>query len=197
MTNTIGQPVSRLDGPAKVTGAALYTADRPVRGITFAVLVPATIPSGSIVAIDAAEAEPAPGVLKVLTHLNTPRLQRVSMPAGQTFLPLQTDRIEYEGQPIAVVVADTLQNATYAAAKVHAAYRAAPFRTDFRTALGEAIRVQLVLRARQPHRRCRGCACFGAGQTRAHLPHRRPPSQSDGAVGHRRAVDCGWQPDRG
>ena len=142
MSTVIGHPVSRLDGCRKVTGAARYTADTAIDGVQYAVLVASTIPSGSVVAIDTAGAEKSPGVLKVLTHLNTPKLQRVTMPAGQTFLPLQTDRIEYEGQPIAIVVADTLENATHAAKQVRVTYRDAPFRTDFRTAIDHAVEVR-------------------------------------------------------
>ena len=74
MNGAMGQPVSRLDGYAKVTGSARYTADTPIDGVQHAVLVPSTIPHGSVDAIDTATAETSPGVLKVLTHLNTPRL---------------------------------------------------------------------------------------------------------------------------
>ena len=141
MNGAMGQPVSRLDGYAKVTGSARYTADTPIDGVQHAVLVPSTIPHGSVDAIDTATAETSPGVLKVLTHLNTPRLRPVTVPVAQAFMPLQTDRIEYEGQPVAIVVADTLENATHAATQVAVRYRPAPFHTDFRTALARAATV--------------------------------------------------------
>ena len=141
MNGAMGQPVSRLDGHAKVTGSARYTADTPIDGVQHAVLVPSTIPHGSVDAIDTATAETSPGVLKVLTHLNTPRLRPVTVPVAQAFMPLQTDRIEYEGQPVAIVVADTLENATHAATQVAVRYRPAPFHTDFRTALARAATV--------------------------------------------------------
>ena len=67
MNGAMGQAVSRLDGRAKVTGSARYTADTPIDGVQHAVLVPSTIPHGSVDAIDTATAETSPGVLKVLT----------------------------------------------------------------------------------------------------------------------------------
>ena len=142
MNTAIGQPVSRLDGCAKVTGAARYTADTVMVGVQHAVLVPSTIPSGTVEAIDTAAAERSPGVVKVLTHLNTPRLQPLAMPVAQAFMPLQGDRIEYEGQPVAILVADTLENATHAASQVRVVYRGTPFQTDFRAALPRAVPVR-------------------------------------------------------
>jgi xanthine dehydrogenase YagR molybdenum-binding subunit len=129
---SIGQAISRLDGPRKVTGRARYTSDVQVEGVLHAVLVPSTIPSGTVAAIDAAGAEAASGVVRVFTHLNTPKFaEMTNPPAGQTVMPMQDDRIFYEGQPVALVVADTLETATEAAKRVRVAYRNEPFATDF------------------------------------------------------------------
>ena len=73
MTEHIGKPLSRLDGRAKVTGAATYAAEFRPRGLVHAVLVPATIAHGRITSIDTSAAERAPGVLKVFTPSNFPR----------------------------------------------------------------------------------------------------------------------------
>src|SRR5689334_18884312 len=116
MSTLIGQPVSRLDGHAKVTGAARYSADTPVNDVLFAVLVASTIPCGRVTHIDTTAAAADPGVVRIFTHENTPKLAILpSPPAGQALMPLQSDGILYEGQPIALVVADSLERATAAA----------------------------------------------------------------------------------
>ncbi len=132
----IGQALRRPDGPAKVSGGALYTADTPVAGATFAALVGSTSPSGRIVGIEDEAARRAPGVLAVVTHENAPRLAE---PAGaaQSWLPLQDDRIRHEGQPVALVVAETLEQAQHAARLVQVRYAAEPARLEFRDHLDE------------------------------------------------------------
>jgi xanthine dehydrogenase YagR molybdenum-binding subunit len=116
--NAIGQPISRADGRRKVTGVARYTADLAVPGATHAAIVHSTIANGRTLSIDTAAAERAPGVLAVLTHHNTPRMNQLPWshlrPQGQTYLPLQDDKIHYAGQPVAVVVAETRDQAAYA-----------------------------------------------------------------------------------
>jgi xanthine dehydrogenase YagR molybdenum-binding subunit len=136
---SIGQPVSRLDGPRKVTGQAIYTADVRLEDILYAVIVPASIPNGTVTAIDVREAANASGVVRVFTHLNTPKFAEVTNPpAGQTVLPLQGDRIFYEGQPLALIVGDTLEETTEAARLVHITYQAEAFATNFLAGLGKA-----------------------------------------------------------
>jgi xanthine dehydrogenase YagR molybdenum-binding subunit len=116
--NAIGEPLSRSDGRLKVTGGARYTADIALAGAAHAAIVHSTIASGRIVSIDTSVAERAPGVLVVLTHHNMPRMNRVPWshlhPQGQTYLPLQDDKIHYAGQPIALVVAATRDQAAHA-----------------------------------------------------------------------------------
>jgi xanthine dehydrogenase YagR molybdenum-binding subunit len=116
--NAVGQPISRADGRRKVTGAARYTADLAVPGATHAAIVHSTIANGRTLSIDTAAAERAPGVLAVLTHHNLPRMNPLPWshlrPQGQTYLPLQDDKIHYAGQPVAVVVAETRDQAAYA-----------------------------------------------------------------------------------
>jgi xanthine dehydrogenase YagR molybdenum-binding subunit len=129
MDATIGQPVSRIDGRLKVTGGARYTADVPSPGLVHAVLVDSPIARGRIRALDSRAAERAPGVLAVITHLNAPplfyppdapqggasTLRRVAVRA------LAGPQVHFAGQHIAVVVADTLEQATYAAGLVSVA----------------------------------------------------------------------------
>jgi xanthine dehydrogenase YagR molybdenum-binding subunit len=121
-------PLDRVDGRLKVTGGARYSAEMPTHGVVHAVLVQSTVGAGRIARLDTRAAERAPGVLLVMTHLNAPRLPHgsrppVERPAGRVLTLLQDSLVHYNGQPIAVVVADTLEQATHAAALVKATYR--------------------------------------------------------------------------
>ncbi|MGP3952399.1 xanthine dehydrogenase family protein molybdopterin-binding subunit [Streptomyces sp. 7N604] len=124
MPAVLGPGVDRVDGPLKVTGAAPYPSDIGFPRLAHAVLVRTTIAAGRISVIDTSAAETAPGVLAVITHLNAPKLAR----AGRTVLgsepppPLQDDRVLHYGQYAAVVVAETLEEATDAARLVHLSY---------------------------------------------------------------------------
>ena len=142
--NAVGQPISRIDGRLKVTGGARYTADIPVEAIVHGAIVYSTIANGRTLSIDTAAAENAPGVLDVLTHKNMPRMNQQSWshlrPQGQTYLPLQDDRIHYAGQPLALVIAATLDQANYAGTLIKVAYDARPpVVFDLRTAKEDAV----------------------------------------------------------
>jgi xanthine dehydrogenase YagR molybdenum-binding subunit len=125
----IGAPVSRADGRLKVTGRAAYTADIPVADATHAAIVHSTIANGRTVSIDTRTAEKAPGVLAVFTHRNMPRMNPTPKPwshlhpHGQRYLPLQDDRIHYAGQPIALVVATTRDQAIHAGTLIAVQYQ--------------------------------------------------------------------------
>ena len=130
--NAVGQPISRADGRLKVTGAAQYTADIPVKGSAHAAIVHSTIANGRTVSIDTGAAEDAPGVLAVFTHRNLPRMNPTPRPwsylhpHGQGYLPLQDDKIHYAGQPLALVVAETRDEAAYAGTLIKVDYAAEP-----------------------------------------------------------------------
>jgi xanthine dehydrogenase YagR molybdenum-binding subunit len=128
--NTIGQPISRVDGPLKVSGKAHYSADVPIAGATHASIVHSTIANGRTVSIDTRASESAPGVLAVLTHRNMPRMKQLPWshlrPQGQTYLPLQDENIHYAGQPVALVVAETLDQAAYAGTLIKVNYESEP-----------------------------------------------------------------------
>ena len=97
--SAIGQPLSRVDGRLKVTGAARYAADIPIMDLAHAAMVHSTIANGRIATIDTTAAERAPGVLAVFTHQNMPRMNPTPKPSsplhpdGQSYLPLQDDKI--------------------------------------------------------------------------------------------------------
>jgi xanthine dehydrogenase YagR molybdenum-binding subunit len=130
----IGQPIDRIDGRLKVTGGARYSAEMPVANVHHAVIVQSTVANGRITGIDTAEAERMPGVVKVITHRNAPRLSAKvgTPPASRVLTLLQDDRVWYNGQPVALVVADTLEHATDAALRVRASYDTTRPVTDMR-----------------------------------------------------------------
>src|SRR3984957_10291140 len=121
MSGFVGQDVPRVDGPAKVTGSALYSGEITLPDLAYAQIVGAHVSSGRIHSIDTTEAEHADGVAGILTHQSTPKVNQVPLvpsllggPApGQTFFPMQDDVIHYAGQPVAVVVAASWEPAQY------------------------------------------------------------------------------------
>ena len=127
----IGDPISRVDGPLKVTGAARYSAEWPLDRLAYGVIVQSTIAHGTIAAIDTASAASLPGVLAVMTADNASALPQqgragVNPPSGRVLSLLQDREVRYNGEPIAVVVAETFEQATHAASLVRATYRAEP-----------------------------------------------------------------------
>jgi xanthine dehydrogenase YagR molybdenum-binding subunit len=146
-SSPIGQPLDRIDGPAKVMGHASYAGDfapQPA-ALCHAVLVQSTIARGRLTRIDAREAESMPGVLLVLTHQNAPALPQkgraaVKPPAGREMSLLQDDAVRYNGEPIGVVVADTVEHAAEAAARVRIAYAREGAELDFARAKSSAYK---------------------------------------------------------
>ncbi|MGI4833580.1 MAG: xanthine dehydrogenase family protein molybdopterin-binding subunit [Janthinobacterium lividum] len=127
----VGQPLIRVDGRDKVTGKAKYSAEYPLPGLTYGVLATSPIAKGKIMSIDTTAATREPGVLTILTHQNLPALaQTPDTPEGKKatsapmgFLPLTSDEIFYAAQPVAMVVADTLEHAMHAATLVKVTYQ--------------------------------------------------------------------------
>jgi xanthine dehydrogenase YagR molybdenum-binding subunit len=125
---TIGQPLPRPDGRAKVTGAARYAADHFVPGLVHGVLVGAPVPSGRVKSIETASAARAPGVVRVLTAADMPRFGEAPMPpAAISAWAMQGDVIRYEGEAIAIVLAETLEEAQHAASLVKPIIERTPF----------------------------------------------------------------------
>ena len=136
MTTFIGRPVSRVDGRQKVTGGATYAAEFDVPGLAHGAVVRSTVANGRIASIDSRAAERATGVVAVLTHRNAPRLPYrehkalVDAVIGERLHVLQDDRVSHQGQPIALVIADTLEQANHAAMLVRVAYAPETGATD-------------------------------------------------------------------
>lgn len=133
----IGQPISRLEGRSKVTGAAKYTGEYNVNGLLYGYVVNSTITKGKILHIDTNAAKEIEGVIEVFTHENRPSLAWFDMqytdmdaPPGSPFRPLQNAEIKYNGQPIALVVAETFELARYAASIMKVSYEEQGYVTD-------------------------------------------------------------------
>src|SRR5438105_14109171 len=128
----IGQPLPRVDGRLKVTGRATYAAEFARPKLTYGALIQSMIANGRVVKIDLFAAKSAPGVIGILTRENAPRfkpypddLSRAGAP-GESRVPLQDDKIYYAGQHLGVVMAETFEQATYAASLVRVTYEMQP-----------------------------------------------------------------------
>jgi xanthine dehydrogenase YagR molybdenum-binding subunit len=134
--SVIGESITRVDGRVKVMGAAKYAAEFQIPQLAYAVMVTSTIANGRIQRMDTAAAQRSPGVLTVMTPANAPKLPQggkaaVHPPAGRVLSLLQDDLVHYNNQPIAVVVAETLNQALYAASLVRVRYQDQPAQLDF------------------------------------------------------------------
>lgn len=136
---SLGTQQPRVDGSLKVRGAARFAAEVPMTGLHHAAFVYSTIARGRIAELDTAAAEAAPGVRLVMTYRNAPKLTVVpplGLPnlknAGNNILPVMQDaQVRWNGQVVAVIVAQTHEQADHAASLVKVRYDAAPARTHF------------------------------------------------------------------
>jgi xanthine dehydrogenase YagR molybdenum-binding subunit len=130
----IGDSLNRVDGRLKVTGGAKYSGEYKVPGLTYGVLVSATIANGTVTAMDTKAAERALGVLAVITPFNAPKVPGYQPGAARAARGLKLfndNQVHFNGQPIALVVAETFERATYAATLIKTTYEKQPFETDF------------------------------------------------------------------
>jgi xanthine dehydrogenase YagR molybdenum-binding subunit len=165
MTPAIGKSVNRVDGREKVTGEAQYSGEIPLPRLAHAALVGAAIPSGRVVAIDEAAALDADGVLAVLSHANLPKLagephllpSLAGGPApGQSFFPMQEEVVHYAGQPVAMVIADSVERAQHAASLVTVRYEEAPSVTTIDQGRDAAVEAEKLFGGLMPARTERG-----------------------------------------
>jgi len=134
----IGQAMSRIDGLLKVTGAAEYTTDYKIKNPAHAFIFKSTIAAGRVVDIDTSEAEKSEGVLAVITHKNAAKLNPKGGIRGGGLL--QDAKIEYFGQNIGVIIAETFEQARFAARLIKVNYEKAEAIVDFDKHEKEAAR---------------------------------------------------------
>ena len=125
----IGAPMSRVDGPLKVQGQAPYAAEFRFDNMAYAALVYSTVPKGRIATLDTATADSAPGVVLVLTHKNAPKMKPMPLfltkdkaVGGDNLAVMQDDRIHWNGQPVALVLAESQEQADHAASLIKTTY---------------------------------------------------------------------------
>ncbi|MFL6798026.1 MAG: xanthine dehydrogenase family protein molybdopterin-binding subunit [Xanthobacteraceae bacterium] len=146
----IGTPISRVDGRDKVTGKAQYAGEFSVEDLAYAHVVTSTIAKGRIARIDRSAALAVEGVIDVLTHDNRPSMARtdkayhddVAPDDGSPFRPLYDDKIKFNGQPIALVLAEEWEIARFAASLVRVEYMPEDFQTDLHARLDDAFAVE-------------------------------------------------------
>jgi xanthine dehydrogenase YagR molybdenum-binding subunit len=139
--------INRVDGFAKVTGSATYSAEYKTDGVLYACLVGSTIAKGRIKSIDTKKAEWAPGVLAVISHLNVDKpagYEKAKDPHnfGQPLQVFKDDTVLYYDQPIAMVVADTFERMQYAASLIKAEYIKEEHSTDLQKAKDKEKKVE-------------------------------------------------------
>ena len=138
------QPPHRYEGIGKVTGRIKYAAEfkQPfaAQDLLYAYMVQSTIPNGSIISMDDTAAKRAPGVVAVLTPFNAPKLKvgKPKPPAKRSLTVLQDTNVDYNGQPIAVIVAHSLTEAMAAVPLLNIRYASQPAKLNFMGRLGEA-----------------------------------------------------------
>jgi xanthine dehydrogenase YagR molybdenum-binding subunit len=201
MAKYIGKEMSRVDGVAKVTGKAKYAAEFKVPNLAYGFIVLGDAAKGTIKSIDTTEATRSPGVIRVFTHLNAPKLgpktsTEEAPPRGnqeerdKSFRALQSDKIFFNMQPVALVVAETYEQARYAARLVKVSYNAEKHVTDT-----EAVRERARVPARAPQRtRGNPAAAMSSAPVKIEAEYRIPIEHHNPMELH--AAIAFWEGDR-
>jgi len=195
--SNIGQPLTRRDGVLKVTGAAHYAADNHPKGMLYAALAVSSIARGRVASLDVRAAKAHPGVVAVMTPANRPALAQDPDEKSNPFMfrldLLQNDRVRYANQPIAVVIAQTLEAATEGAALLSPRYEAEPARIGLDAA--ESF-VPAAVGPGFPAEAHRGDveAGLAAASKRIEATYETPPQYHNAMEPH--AIVAAWEGDR-
>jgi xanthine dehydrogenase YagR molybdenum-binding subunit len=196
----VGAPISRLDGPPKVRGEARFAAEFPMDGMVYASVAYSTVARGRVATLDTSAAEAAPGVVLVMTHRNAPRMNAVPgfatapLAAGGSSLPvMQDDLVHWNGHPIALVLAETQEQADHARSLIRATYETEPAVTSFEEAKAHA-RWPAPFLGREPERRIGDAdAALAAAPFRVDALYRTPGHNHNAIEPH--AVTLAWDGD--
>ncbi|MCD0417127.1 xanthine dehydrogenase family protein molybdopterin-binding subunit [Rubrivivax sp. JA1024] len=198
---SIGASIPRIDGPLKVRGAARFAAEFALDGMLYAALMFSTVPKGRIATLDTAAAEAAPGVALVMTHRNAPRMKPMPLfmtaekaDGGDNLPIMQDDRIHWNGQPIAVVLADTQEQADHAVSLISVTYEAEAALTSLATAKAKGTEPGLFLG--QPLKAEKGDAdaAFANAPVRVDRRYSTPRHNHNAIEPH--AATVAWQGDK-
>jgi xanthine dehydrogenase YagR molybdenum-binding subunit len=196
-TAVIGEAIDRTDGVAKVTGTATYSGEFKFDGLCHAVIVQSQIPSGRIARIDDSRASAAPGVIAVLTHLNALRLaggKSADPPAERVLSVLQDDRVNYNGQPVAVVVAATLEEAKRGAELLVIDYKQDAPALDFARGKAGAFAPDKINGEKPDSSRGDLAAALASAAGRVDVTYTTPPEFHNPMEPH--ATIASWQGDK-
>jgi xanthine dehydrogenase YagR molybdenum-binding subunit len=197
----VGKPLSRIDGPLKVMGKARFAAEMPLHGLSYAALVHSSIARGRIESIETRPAEEAPGVLLVMTYKNAPRMPAPGLmmadpkgAAGSDLPVMQDATIHWNGEPVAVIVAESQEQAEYAATLIRVTYREEQASTSFE---------KMKIKARWPGKVMREPAKVAIGDAEAALRESkysvdqiyRTPRHNHAAI-ELHAVTVAWDADK-
>jgi xanthine dehydrogenase YagR molybdenum-binding subunit len=179
-TKYLGKPMSRVDGHAKVTGAAKYAAEHNVPGLAYGFAVTSAVARGRIRSIHTADAFAVPGVLDIFTHAHRPKMASSDKkygdevaPPGSPFRPLYDDQVRFSGQPVALVVAEDPETARFAASLVRIDYDQRTHVTDLE---GNRGRARAISENGESHSHKRGNAAkaFDRSPIRIEVEYRMP-----------------------
>ena len=136
LQHVFAPPEGRVEAVAKVTGKGKYAAEYVLENLCYGMLVPSTIPAGTITKLKLENAKQSSGVIDIISHLHKPLVPGMAdenkIKESRFGLPIfHTDKIYFKGQPIALVIAETLEEAVYAASLVSAEYTNDTFNIDF------------------------------------------------------------------
>ena len=137
LNKVTGTPVNRIDGLLKVTGKATYATDYPIANLAYGYLVKSTIAAGKILSFDLSKAEQQTGVLSILTHLNIAKLNENGGLRGGALL--QSANIDFFGQHVALVIAESFEQARAAARLITVTYQESPGKIDFEKVKKQAV----------------------------------------------------------
>ena len=197
---SVGEGIDRVDARLKVTGKAVYAGEVAVANVSYGVIVGSRIAKGRIASLDTDAAAKAPGVLAVLTHLNAPKLaaakKKVSF-VDRLLQILQDDQVLYADQPIALVVADSLERAQHAASLVVVRYDEAPPDAELETSRSAPFEPAAEGPVGKPDTRRGGDidAALAGAKTKVEVTYRTPVENHNPMEPH--ATIAAWQgPDR-
>ncbi len=192
-----GQPIDRKDGRQKVTGAAQYAAEFAVPSVVHAVLVQSTIAAGQIAGFELSTAQGMPGVLAIVTPDNAlPLKKNAGPPQAITAPTLQNVDVLYNGQHVAVVVADTLERAQAAAAAVKLRYKEGEAQPTMDGALDQAYVPKNFRNGQRPPDSARGDvkAAFDGAPVRFEATYTTPVEHHNPMEPH--ATIAAWDGDQ-
>jgi xanthine dehydrogenase YagR molybdenum-binding subunit len=200
----VGRPLDRVDGRAKTTGAALFVAEFTYPDIAHAALVHSTVARATITHIDTAAVTAIPGVIAIITHNNAPKLKAPRQPSmlrdlgpsvsGTQVNYLNTDQVYWDGQPVAVVVAETSAAAREAARLVEVTYQELPAEVDLAALEHAAKPAKGDMSFRGRAKKGDAESALAAAPVKIDLRYTTPPLQQNAIEPH--ATIAAWDGDQ-